>query len=47
MWLHPEFPQWSGRVLTYDLTPHGVAVGGIQLTQVEALVWGVEDGGRP
>lgn len=33
-----EILQQSVFVLTYDLTPHGVAVRGVQLTQIKTLV---------
>lgn len=31
--------QLGAAVLTYDLTPHCVAVGGVELTQIQTLVW--------
>lgn len=34
-----EVLQRGAAVLTYDLTPHCVAVRGVELTQIEALVW--------
>lgn len=34
-----EILRRGAAALTYDLTPHRVAVRGVQLTQIEALVW--------